>query len=102
LATDARRRTDSTLRVLDGAWPNFLAEAELHRCETSREDQNAEKHQDDDNRALAAFCYLIAARDARKLARKPKLAKPTDPSALSPGRRPWLCLHSEALWTRIY
>jgi hypothetical protein len=68
-AVTARLRTQR-LKVLRSAVPNLLAEAQLYRYGTSRDDPAAsEEPVDEHNHALAALRYLIASIDRSFIAR---------------------------------
>jgi Terminase RNaseH-like domain len=103
IAAVTARLEDSALRVLDGACPNLLFEADLYHYETKREHQKAEQPQDEHNHALAALRYLIAALDYKKSRRKPNpQSGAATPAPNTKPQKPWLRYDNEALWTRIY
>jgi hypothetical protein len=111
IAAVRARLENGTLRVLEGACPNLLAEAALYRYETETEGSRSETPTDEYNHALAALRYLISRLDARQMARfrnnPAAIPTPTDapspaPLALARPARKWLTIHNEELWTRWY
>jgi hypothetical protein len=80
-ATAARLRT-GRLKVHGPACPNLLAEAGLYRYPSGSERaETGENPVDEHNHALGALRYLIAALDARFIARlrkRPDVAPPTE------------------------
>jgi hypothetical protein len=83
-AVTARLRT-GRLKILRGACPNLLAEAQLYRYPAASERAICgENPVDEDNHALAALRYLISRLDARYLARlrgapkRPAAPKPVE------------------------
>jgi hypothetical protein len=94
---------DGTLRILPGACPNLLAEAELYRYSTESQNRRAETPEDDNNHALGALRYLISILDAHKLksGKKTLNAAQTDKQD-APAPKKWLSLKNEALWTGIF
>ena len=104
IAAVSARLENGTLRILDGACPHLLAEAELYCYSTDAARCRAEIPEDDNNHALGALRYLIAKLDARKLGRKPKSA-PTPPQpeqTEKPKGKKWLSVKNEALWSQIW
>jgi hypothetical protein len=108
-AVSARLRA-GTLRVLEGACPNLLAEAGLYRWGSGATARETEAPVDEDNHALAALRYLVLSMDAHHLARdrRPNPPQDTPPDAPAPPpppppppRRPWLRLDNEDLWTPL-
>jgi hypothetical protein len=96
----APRKTAS--RILPGACPNLLREAELYRHATDADSRRAETLLDNNHHALDALRYLIASIDERKLRRKPKLAAGPEAAKPEPKKeKKWLRYDNEALWTRI-
>jgi hypothetical protein len=95
------RLQQGTLRVVHGACPNLLREAEFYRYGTDPGTRRSEKPQDNDDHALDGLRYLIASIDVRKLGRRPKIAD-TAAEEEKPARKPWLRLDNEALWRRIW
>jgi hypothetical protein len=98
IAAVSARIQNGTLRIVQNACPNLLAEAELYRYATDAESRGAETPCDDHNHALDALRYLIARLDALKLGRKPNVTA----SGEEVKKKPWLRLDNEALWTRIW
>ena len=62
------RLADGSLRVVEGACPNLLAEASLYRYPEHGED-GGENPIDEHNHALAALRYLVCRLDQRRMAR---------------------------------
>jgi hypothetical protein len=117
-----------TLRVLAGACPNLLWEAEMYRYSTEPAAAQAEEPHREDNHALDALRYLVASLDAYRLAKRPAVppaapAAPAGGAAAGPesGAPPapkgdpppsetgwkkpkdaWLSVRNEALWTRLW
>jgi hypothetical protein len=97
------RLENGTLRVVAGACPNLLREAELYRYGDDAESRRAEKPLDNNDHALDALRYLIATIDQHKLGRKPKIAGAAQGATTQrPGERKWLSLYNEALWTTVW
>ncbi len=71
IAAVSARLGDGTLRVIEGACPNLLAEACLYRY-PEQGDGGGENPLDEHNHALAALRYLISRIDERRMARRPK------------------------------
>ena len=71
IAAVSARVENGTLRVLEGACPNLLAEAALYRYSDDLTERNTEVPVDDHNHALSALRYLISRLDARHLAGRP-------------------------------
>jgi hypothetical protein len=105
IAAVSARVEDGTLRVLEGACPNLLREADRYRYSDEGREHRGEAPLDEHNHALAALRYLICGLDSRKMAR---LRKPTggsgpepeqakEPEA-KPKERKWLSVHNPALW----
>ena len=69
IAAVSARLESGRLRVLEGACPNLLAEAELYRYSPDPEDRRAENPVDDHNHALGALRYLVSKLDQYRLAR---------------------------------
>jgi len=103
-AVTARLQT-GTLRVVAGACPNLLAEAQLYRYDDSRE-ARGEAPLDEHNHALDALRYLINTMDRRRLAgmrpQPPDAPATPDVAPAKPKQKPWLRLDNEALWTRLW
>jgi hypothetical protein len=112
IAAVRHRLEHGTLRVLEGACPNLLAEAGLYHYSPERKGEQCENPVDEYNHALGALRYLISKLDARLMAkmRRPGSEKllPPDPSATAPEPPPrasehWLKRWSnEDLWTRLF
>ena len=109
IAAVSARLENGTLRVVEGACPNLLSEANLYRYSDAADERHDETPVDEHNHALAALRYLIARLDACKMARVPRspdTPSPSTPDAQStPSRRPpdpWLRLDNEQLWTRLF
>src|SRR5947209_6246175 len=64
IAAVTARLQNGTLRIVNGACPNLLAEAELYRWS---DEGDAEAPEDRNNHALAALRYLISRLDKRTL-----------------------------------
>jgi phage terminase large subunit len=101
IAAVSARLQEETLRVVHGACPNLLREAEFYRYGTDPGTRRSEKPQDNDDHALDALRYLIASIDVRKLGRRPKISGAAA-GEKEPARKPWLRLDNEALWRRIW
>ena len=98
-ATAARLRT-GRLKVHGPACPQLLAEARLYRYPTATERASAgENPVDEHNHALGALRYLIAALDARFIARLRKRPEKA-PSADEP-TKPADSLDDPNLWTEL-
>ncbi len=108
IAAVRARLEDGTLRVLEGACPNLLAEAALHRYDPEPDDGSEVPVKAHDH-ALDALRYLVSRIDVHRLARIRKAppradADPAAPPAPAPaapprrGPRPWLRYDNEALW----
>jgi hypothetical protein len=107
-----RTRIDAgTLRIVGGACPNLLAEAELYQFETGSD--NPAKDYD---HALDALRYLIYKLDGKRLARKKWFwqrekkdrdagetveARRGKEKSLEKAQRDWMSVRNEALWRRI-
>jgi hypothetical protein len=112
IAAVRARLENGTLRVLQGACPNLLAEASLYRYATETGNVRSEIPIDDHNHALGALRYLISKLDARLLARFRKRAAreqgttdtPAPDAAANPERstNQWLRYSNEELWTRWF
>jgi Terminase RNaseH-like domain len=119
IAAVRARLENGTLKVLEGACPNLLAEAQLYRYEsdTGRSEEPVKEH----DHALDALRYLISKLDWKKMVRMrkgealedappgPEAEPPAEPTQgvsladqpAGPKRRPWLSLRNEALWTPL-
>jgi hypothetical protein len=100
IAAVSARIENGTLRILQGACPNLLDEADLYLYSDDPHDRRAEIPLDDHNHALAALRYLIASHDAGRQIR-PRSAPEPQASAPRP-KRAWLRNDNEALWTRLF
>jgi hypothetical protein len=106
IAAVSARLAQGTLRVLAGACPHLLREAELYRYGTEEEDRRTEAPVDEHNHALAALRYLVSKLDAGRMARLARGAGPS-PAAEEPDKPkkpadPWMDWRNEALWTRLF
>jgi len=97
-AVTARLQT-GTLKVVNGACPNLLKEADPYRW--SDEPGAAETPVDDYNHALAALRYLISRLDQRTLGKVLKAVVNKVLPEKKPAR-PWLRYGNEGLWTTIW
>jgi hypothetical protein len=112
IAAVRARLENGTLRVLQGACPNLLAEAGLYRYVTETGDVRSETPVDEHNHALGALRYLISKLDARLLARFRNRAGGEQPApdtrapdTAADRERPankWLRYSNEELWTRWF
>jgi hypothetical protein len=109
IAAVRARLENGTLRVLQDACPNLLAEAGLYRYDHDAGD--SEEPVKEHDHTLDALRYLISRLDARHMAlerRRP--AEADNPSgtpaqgspATAPRKRKWLSIYNEELWTRIW
>jgi hypothetical protein len=101
------RLAQGTLRVLAGACPHLLREAELYRYGTEEEDRRTEAPVDEHNHALAALRYLVTKLDASRMAKLARGAGPSAGPAEEPDKPkkpadPWMDWRNEALWTRLF
>jgi hypothetical protein len=108
LAAVCARLENGTLRVLEGACPNLLREADLYRYAEGPREGAGEAPLDEHNHALAALRYLICCLDQRKMARGRQGAAgpvpPTDPAQEAPPRpkaKPWLRPDNPFLWETL-
>jgi hypothetical protein len=111
LAVRARIETDR-LKILEGACPNLLAEAQLYSYDADSGDEPSKGN----DHALDALRYLVSKLDCKKIAlfRRKEPPEPEIPPApiaanhplvqpTSPSKpRKWLSVYNEALWTRMY
>jgi hypothetical protein len=119
IAAVRARLENGTLKVLAGACPNLLAEAQLYRYdhEAGRSEEPVKEH----DHALDALRYLVSKLDWKKLGRLRKGESPEDPPPTfvpsppppppggspavqppaPPKPRKWLRPDNEALWTRL-
>ena len=119
IAAVSARLENGTLRIVEGACPNLLAEAGLYRYGDESENRRSETPVDEHNHALAALRYLISKLDAHHMARPRKLppveeasaegASPTtiappmdtrDEAAKARARRFWEMVDNPDVWTR--
>jgi Helicase len=112
IAAVRARLENGALKVMAGACPNLLAEAQLYRYDP--ETPNAEIPLKEHDHALDALRYLISKLDWKKMARM-RRGQPLEdapppgapdaaggaPAAPQPKPRKWLSIYNEALWTRI-
>ena len=106
LARISARLEAGTLKVVDGACPNLLAEAALYRYSDDPAERKAEVPVDEHNHALSALRYLLSRLDARRMTTRPSSSEDAPPpddepadAAPQPRQRPWLRLDNEQLWT---
>jgi hypothetical protein len=111
IAAVRSRIETGTLKILEGACPNLLAEAQLYRYDGDSEEPVKEY-----DHALDALRYLVSKLDWKKLAQIRKGGPPDDvpPAPVpnpprgpavqppKPKQREWLRYDNEALWTRIW
>jgi hypothetical protein len=107
IAAVTARLHSGRLKVLPGACPNLLAEAELYRYSTDATDRRAETPVDDNNHALAALRYLVTSLDDGRLVRSTPAETPEEKARKKEERdrqrqREWLSLRNEALWPRLF
>lgn len=106
IAAVSARLQNGTLKVLEPACPNLLAEATLYRYSDEADEHHAEVPVDDHNHALAALRYLISRLDARYMARTHSPAQedvktPPESAETRHAVKPWLRLDNEMLWTLL-
>ena len=112
IAAVRARLENGALKVMAGACPNLLAEAQLYRYDP--ETPNAESPLKEHDHALDALRYLISKLDWKKMARMrrgqpledappPGAPDGTGGTSAAPQPKPrkWLSIYNEALWTRI-
>jgi hypothetical protein len=105
IAAVTARLENGTLKVVEGACPDLLAEAGLYSYSDDARHRQTETPLDEHNHALAALRYLISGLDDRYMARdRPTPGGPGSPPAPGQeaprrGPRPWLRLDNEELWT---
>lgn len=97
-AVQGRIRSNS-LRIVQDACPNLLAEAALYRYEEGHE-KTAENPIGEYDHALDALRYLIISVDRRRLALPTAADSPLfhGPPKPPPVKKPWLRLDNELLW----
>jgi len=98
IAAVKARLQSSRLRVVAGACPNLMAEAQLYRYPTKSDGRSeSEVPVDEHNHDLSALRYLVAQIDHDFMAKvRKKEGLPT--SVPVPSGRPWLSLGNEQLW----
>lgn len=111
IAALSARLENGTLRLIAGACPNLLAEAELYRYSDDPYECRQEMPVDDHNHALAALRYLVSSVDAHRMARPQRMGSGQSAAGSQPEAgecvppRPtaykWLSLFNEELWTRV-
>ena len=93
VAAVSARLENGTLRVLRGACPNLVAEAQLYRW---AEEGKGESPEDEHNHALAALRYLVMGLDGGgRGAWRPK--PPAPPKA----EVPWWRRDDPGMWTKV-
>jgi hypothetical protein len=107
IAAETARLHNGRLKVLPGACPNLLAEAELYRYSDDATDKRAEAPVDENNHALAALRYLVMSLDAGRAVRTGPAETPEEKARKKEERerqkqREWLSVRNEALWTRLF
>jgi hypothetical protein len=107
IAAVTARLQSGRLKVMPGACPNLLAEAQLCRYSDDATDKRAETPVDDNNHALAALRYLVTKLDAGRNVRTGPAETPADKARQREERerqkqREWLSVRNEGLWTRIF
>jgi hypothetical protein len=102
IAAVTARLENGTLRVVHGACPNLLREAELYRYAAATDSRKSETPLDNDDHAMDALRYLVATIDERKLGRRRKIASGAGAATGEPAQRPWLRYDNPALWTTIW
>jgi hypothetical protein len=101
IAAVSARLEGGSLRVLEGACPNLLREADRYRYSAEGREHRGETPVDEHNHALAALRYLISGLDRRKMARLRKAPGAELEAAPKGKERPWLRLDNEVLWTKL-
>jgi Terminase RNaseH-like domain len=86
IAAVTARLESGTLRVLEGACPNLLAEAGMYCYGDNATERRAEVPVDENNHASAALRYLVARLDAHRLVKRPKDEAPPDGAAKPAGQ----------------
>jgi hypothetical protein len=98
IAAVTARLEDESLRVLEGACPNLLREADRYRYGDEGREHRGETPVDEHNHALAALRYLICGLDSRKMARLRKAPGAEPEAAPKAKEKPWLRLDNPFLW----
>jgi hypothetical protein len=106
IAAVTARLHSGRLKVVVGACPNLLAEAELYRYSDDAADKRAETPVDDHNHALAALRYLVMKLDAGRNVRTRPVETPEDKARKREEyerqkQREWLSVRNEAWWTKL-
>src|SRR5262249_12724829 len=106
IATVTARLESNRLRIVAGACPNLLPEAELYRYSNERTDRRSETPLDNHNHALDALRYLVSKIDYRRMARLkgPGAGKTSAAEATTEAQKPppkWLSVWNEELWRHI-
>jgi hypothetical protein len=107
IAAVTARLHSGRLKLLPGACPNLLAEAELYRYSDDATDRRAESPLDENNHALAALRYLVLALDGGPAIRTGPAETPEEKARKKAERdrqkqRTWLSVWNEELWTRLF
>jgi hypothetical protein len=107
IAPVTARLHSGRLKVLPGACPNLLSEAELYRYSDDATNRRAESPVDEDNHALAALRYLVLALDGGRSVRTGTAEKPEEQTRKKEERerqqqRAWLSVWNQDLWTRLF
>jgi len=107
IAAVTARLHSGRLKLLPGACPNLLAEAELYRYGDDATDRRAESPVDENNHALAALRYLVLALDGGRSVRTGPAETPEEKARKKEERerqkqRAWLSVWNEELWTRLF
>jgi hypothetical protein len=100
IAAVTARLENGTLKVIDGACPNLLREAELYRYSDDSHAGSGESPLDEHNHALGALRYLISGLDGNGAVwRRRRPPAPEEPQAQPPW---WRREDQEHLWTRLW
>jgi hypothetical protein len=106
IAAVRARLENGSLRVLENACPNLLAEAGLYRYDGDAGD--SEEPIKEHDHTLDALRYLVSRLDARQMAlerRRPaeevRDSEKSPEGSSAPAKRKWLSIYNEELWTRI-
>ena len=103
------RIANGTLKIVESACPRLVSEFRLYAFKPA-EDGAFRAETEGPDHALDALRYLISKLDWRRMARTPIAPSPIDsasdaappPPPPAKPKRPWLSVHNEQLWTRIY
>src|SRR5262249_20861229 len=104
IAAVRARLEDGSLRVLAGACLNLMAEAALYRYDPEARGEPEGPLKEHDH-ALDALRYLCSGTDVRRLYRLSQREKPAEPSKVPPGAKPkppWLSVHNDLLFRRVF